>query len=413
VKDQETKPSQTEPAEAPDGTKIPESASVFDGIDCDAPLMSVLVTVELPFWLMVPNGEVSLTVGGAPFALQIDESYVDLFVAEASDSRRTVVYNGPVPPKNALLAEAALSGAALMFRKAKTVLKIQAKCSSDAFAAITEKVPRSRAAYYYFVAFCSAHLPVVNRLIDVYRWATADSMAATVTPRTVPIWRIRNDKGEGFHVCLLQEATWDYKPQMMPFSARNTSGLEATPFVFVDLQTLGASTSEVIEPCELALLDARSFLHRGDYSGAVRRMVTALEVLLERQLRGELAKSYASAEVDARLLASRNDFPGRLRQYQKLSTRTLSDVMQKNLDEIREMRHEIVHRGRVLSYGERHVASKAVDFGRFIYNWLENDPASVQRREKLFGQQALGGIDIGFFQAEITSEGVRVKRPTY
>ena len=82
------------------------------------------------------------------------------------------------------------------------------------------------------------------------------------------------------------------------------------------------------------------------------------------------------------------------------------------LNEIRELRHEIVHRGRVIAYGERHLAARMVDMGRFIYNWLENDPGSVHRRENRFAQKALGGMDLGLFNAEISAEGVRVRRPS-
>jgi len=409
--EQVTKPNQAAPTEPTEEADLPKSFSVFDVIDCDASLVPVLVTVELSFWLMVPNGEVSVTVEGAKFDVRIDESYVDLFVSEASDSRRTVLYNGPIPPKDALIGLAAMSGKSLMFRKAKTVLKIPSKCSSDALYAMAEKSPlRSRAAKYYFVAFCSAHLPVVNRLIDTYRWATADPMVAAVTPRSVPVWYVRNDKGDSFRVYLLPEATWDYKPTKIAFTDRNNPNASATAFAFTDLETLAAAESEIIEPSELALLDARSFLHRGDYSGAVRRAVTALEVLLERQLRVEFAKRYAAFDVEDRLHKSRNDFPGRLRQYQKLTTRTLSAGKCKNLEKIRDLRHEIVHRGRVITYGECNIASKAVDMGRFIYNWLENDPASVKRREKHIAQKTLGGVDFGlFFHADISVDGVRVK----
>lgn len=411
--EQEIMPNQAAPTKTMDRDNLPKSANILNGIDCDASPVPVLVTVELPFWLMVPDGEVVVTVQGAKFAVEINESYVDIFVGEVSDSRRTALYNGPISPKGDLIGQAAMSGASLMFRKAKTVLKIASECSSDALSAMAEGSKRRRIAYYYFVSFCSAHLPIVNRLIEAYRWATADAMAATVTPRSVPVWRIRNDKGEGFLVHLLPEAGWDYKPTGAECNDRSKPNSQTPAFAFADLETLANAVSEIIEPSELALLDAHSFLHRGDYSGAVRRAVTALEVLLERQLQVELTKVNSASDVEDRLRKSRNDFSGRLRQYENLSARSLGTELFIALEDIRNLRHEIVHRGRLMTYGERGIANHAVDTGRFIYNWLENDSASVQRRESRLAQKALGGVDLDFFQAEILADGVRVKRPSF
>ncbi len=412
--EQEVRPNHVASKEPTEGTNLPKSASVLDGIDCDAPLVPVLVSVELPFWLMVPDGEVEVTVEGAKFTVRIDESYVDLFAREASDSRITSCYNGPIPPKDALVGQAAMSGASLMFRKAKTVLTISSKCSSDALSAVADKPQRKRTANYYFVSFCSAHLPVVNHLINAYRWSTADFMVVAVTPRSVPVWRVRSGKGGCINVHLLPEATWDYKPRIEVLNdPDNKSVLQQSPFEFTSIETLATAVSENIEPSELALLDARSFFHQGDYSGAIRRAVTALEVLLERQLRAELSKCYEVSDVEKRLCKSRLNFSKRLGEYEKLSARTLNDKLRQELKDIRELRHEIVHRGRLVTYGERGIAKKAVDMGRFIYNWLENDPTSVQRREKLMAQKALGGIDLGFFYADISPDGVRVKRPVF
>jgi vacuolar-type H+-ATPase subunit C/Vma6 len=54
-------------------------------------------------------------------------------------------------------------------------------------------------------------------------------------------------------------------------------------------------------------MDSLNFMERGDYSGAVRRITTAIEAQTEAALRQELLKRYSPAEVDTRLEQSKND----------------------------------------------------------------------------------------------------------
>ena len=116
-------------------------------------------------------------------------------------------------------------------------------------------------------------------------------------------------------------------------------------------------------------------MERGDYSEAVRRIVTAIEAQTEFLLRKELLKRHALPDVEKKLKASEKDFPGRVRQYQKLSRRKLPDHLHKELTRTRMLRHSIVHNGKRITHGERGQAQRSVDTGRWIFNWLENQPA--------------------------------------
>ena len=81
--------------------------------------------------------------------------------------------------------------------------------------------------------------------------------------------------------------------------------------------------------------------------------------------------------------------------------------MKKELDRIRDLRHSIVHRGRLLMFEERGVANRSVDFARFIFQWLENSTEHRKRRERLLVQRQLG-MHQAFFPAELTPEYVMV-----
>jgi hypothetical protein len=358
---------------------------------------------------MVPDGAFDVPCRGATFRVAITEAYVDLFVGQVTDSRRTTGYNGPASnPRVDILGQAVLKGVAVMSRKCKTVLKIESTCSTDAISALVSREARANAGRLYLMALCAAHLPVVNQVILTYRWLTADPGVMMVSLWDVPIWFVRTPD-DAFRVALIPAAEWDSKPTFTDFGDRDNPKAKRTAFQFTDIPSLANAASKQIEPSEMALLDARSLLQRGDYSGAIRRIVTALEVLLERQLRMQLSQHHAPAEVKARLEASQNDFLGRWRQYEKLSGRSQSQSAMDTLKKIRTMRHQIVHEGRIISHDERGLANWAVDIGRFTYNWLEDDPQRQKDREQHLTQKAIGGNPWLFFGAEIGPMGVRVK----
>jgi len=75
----------------------------------------------------------------------------------------------------------------------------------------------------YWATLCEAHLAVVNELIQRYRMATYDPFAYEVSARDVPIWNLKH-------------------------------------------ATLSSS------PGEFDLLDARSLMERGDFTGAAALM---------------------------------------------------------------------------------------------------------------------------------------------
>ena len=61
---------------------------------------------------------------------------------------------------------------------------------------------------------------------------------------------------------------------------------------------------------EFELLDALNFMERGDYSGAVRRITTAIEAQTEFALRQELLKTHPLPDVEKKLKAQRT-IPGK------------------------------------------------------------------------------------------------------
>jgi hypothetical protein len=145
---------------------------------------------------------------------------------------------------------------------------------------------------------------------------------------------------------------------------------------------LTTASSANATPGEFDLLDARSLMERGDYTGAVRRTVTAIEAVLAWALLGELEKRYSAADAAQRLENTKNDFPGRLAQWRKLAKPAIGQAEFDEFETTRQIRHEIVHRGRRLVHHERGRAQRAVDTGRWLFNKIETKTDRIRLRER-------------------------------
>lgn len=160
------------------------------------------------------------------------------------------------------------------------------------------------------------------------------------------------------------------------------------------------------------MLDARNLMERGDYTGAVRRATSAIEAVVEWRLREELTKQHSEADVDRRLAASENDFPGRLRQLCKLMGPSApSGTLLDEFEETRRVRHDIVHRSRRLTSSEKGRAQRAVDTGRWLFNRIEGKPEREAVRERGLLRSVGRSSMAPRFVTRVGSRGVEVEQP--
>lgn len=379
-------------------------------------LTQVYLYVELPFWLMMDPATIAVEYEGTQFALDICGSQVEIFFDQFSDSRRTLAWRGPqqtsnqwTPPPE-LEALAAETGLGFMSRPCKTVLRLKSQGLAEAFDLPDDgALPReSGERDAYWASLCEAHLPIVNELIQRYRLTTYDYFAYEVSPWDVPVWYVRSGETSRAVVIMPYKA-WDHRPVTIGQPPDGGGESPVRAMQFTDAAKLSVTSTAAAIPGEFELLDARSLMERGDYTGAVRRATTAIEAIVEWRLRKELRKSYAEDEVEKRLIASQNDFPGRFRQLQKLlGTQTLSDSLSTEFEATRRIRHEIVHRGRRLTHQERDRAQRSVDTGRWLFNTIEAIPERARLRD--FGvMKSVGRAALALrLPTRITSVGVEV-----
>lgn len=380
--------------------RILESFTFGDGIDWTSPLVETKVYVELPFWIMTPPGQVDIDWAGTTFTVRICPPWMEVFAGAVTDSRLTAVHQSPwrepgewQPPPD-LAEDLANQQLPWLQRHCKSVLRIKTSAHISAFRDIDDDVepPRAQAELdAYWASLCEAHVPVINELIQRYRLVTYDYFAYEVSPWDVPVWYVVQGK-KHLVARLLPYASWDRKPVIFDRDSPDDPS-KAQEFVFTTAADLANATSDDATPGELDLLDARSLTERGDYTGAVRRTVTAIEALLRWALFKKLEKKYTSEEAEQRTSNTDNDFPGRLAQWRKLAKPEISQEEFDEFERTRQIRHEIVHRGRRLTADQRGRAQQAVDTGRWLYNKIEGKPDRARLRDfgvlKSVGRSAL------------------------
>lgn len=378
-------------------------------------LAQVYLYVELPFWLMVNPTTVAVQYAGAEFLIDVCSPHVEIFFGEFSDSRRSIAWRGPqqasvkwTPPPD-LGALAAENGLGFMSRPCKTVLRLQSQGLSQLFdiPGDVESPWRSSQKAAYWASLCEAHIPIVNELIQRYRLATYDNFAYEISAWDAPVWYVCSGP-KGIASVVMPYKDWDHRPLV----GQPREGSEEPPvgaMQFTSGDELSATSTDAAVPGEFELLDARSLMERGDYTGAVRRATTAVEAIVEWRLRKELLKLFAGDEVEKRLLNSQNDFPGRLRQLRKLvGPETLSDSIVNEFEATRQVRHEIVHRGRRLTHEDRDRAQRSVDTARWLFNSIEAIPSRARLRD-YGGMKSVGRVALApRFPTRITADGVEV-----
>jgi len=162
----------------------------------------------------------------------------------------------------------------------------------------------------------------------------------------------------------------------------------------------------------MELLDAMNFMERGDYSGGVRRITTAIEVIVEAVVGAAVERAEGKPATVKFIERTRTNFPSRVKKYEELSKRKLTEGQSKSLKSIRNLRHRIVHQGYRITSGERGMAQQCVDTGRWLFNWFENEPTRIKIREKRIAYRSLGrDISYGPFRGEITPDGVVISPP--
>jgi hypothetical protein len=389
----------------------PQSFTFGDGIDWNSPVEEAYLYVELPFWLMIPPGPVDVLWSGVAFTIDVCSPWIEEFAEKFTDSRVTCLHQGPLSfkyePPEELAKQLEERGVVRVQRDCKTVLRLKSRAHLHAFRPPTDsEPPRARVEQEaYWASLCEAHIPVVNELIQRYRLKTYDYFAYEVSAWDVPIWYLKV-ANMCARAVLLPYKSWDTKPVIIEDGDAPGDPPKLRQFEWTTTDELSEASSSEATPGEFDLLDARSLMERGDYTGAVRRTVTAIEAALAWALLTELAKLYDSkVEAVAQLRKTDNNFPRRLSQWRKLANPPITQREFDRFGATRQIRHDIVHRARRLTHDDRGLAQFAVDTGRWLFNKIEAKPDRARLRD--YGVlKSVGRVALAIrFPATLTADG--------
>jgi len=387
-------------------------------------LVSAHLAVELPFWLMIPDGKISLAYGKTTVVATINGKFLELSDGPMSlTSKNNAVVIGPGDDVwNREPTEAVVPSRMPVYRPMKTVLVFETEVVADCFEAWRNKanvapgdhtgIRRVNRVMQYLKSLATAHIPFVNRLITSYRSASLDPYAFEVSEWDVPAWFAEH---EGTLVRIGLIPYWDEDT----YPTVNRQGRQV-PFFATSLDEVQLRAGTDVTPGELELLDAYSLMYRGRFGDAVRSAVTAIEVAVEAQLTKLLRQRGRTEEqIKERLSETMNSFFERLQEYEHLSQKRLpgpilSEVpyingvrLRSELDWVRNLRHKVVHEGIRIDVTQRGATLRAVETMSWLFDWLSWDNSlPFEDNENYSFFSMLRGMP--FYPSEYTESGVRV-----
>jgi hypothetical protein len=286
---EETGRSSTSASSSSSSSPVAIPAAVWPGMTLNwgSPFREILLHAELPFWLLVADCSLRVTVRDCTLELSITGRAIEIqrgHVYQDSHSNTAIIEKAEGKPSDR--AAAILGGmkqSRFTLRTTRTLISIKTNVLEDALAAIQEGGRRRVDAQIYFRSFVHAHLPFVNKTINAYRRAGADPFTAEVTEWDIPVWYI--DVDENF----IPISLIPYKDSDSPPVAITPAG-ETNAITFVEANDIEEALNLPEVLGEVDLLDAWSLYYRGRQSDAIRSLITSLEVLVLYRKRADCAK---------------------------------------------------------------------------------------------------------------------------
>ena len=381
--------------------------------------------VELPFWMLVPEGDVELSIRNCLSKTTIYQHALAIYdgpLCLSSHGNLVYVGNGQdVSHLDKIKAP--------VTRPMKTLISFSVSVYEPAISAFLNRrqvkpndhvgIRSVNRSMQYFEALSLAHLEFLNQLITSYRAISYDPFAVEVAEWDVPVWFLRREND----LCVIN---------IMPYA--DSTGFpytiefendEQKEFFATDISSLRNQCEGTIEPGKRELLDAKSLMFRGRYSEAVRTATTAIEVVLESKLREKLSEmDLATEQVEERLALTHNSFFARLEDFESVAKRRVPGPIlshipyinglryKEELGWVRNLRHKIVHEGvRVDRLADRGQALRAVETMTWIYEWIQHEKFGVESTENYAFYNNLRGQPR--YVPEYLPTGIEIKQPNF
>jgi len=362
---------------------------IWSGLDWNSELKEIIFCVELPFWLLMPSCQLPVEYKGFSTTVIIEHEGIEIQRGNqlSRGHSNTIFIGGKTATRDASFSLRDIWGGTLV-RTTRALLYINTYAISDAIDALFNcEGPRRLVGHRYFASLAQGHLPIVNEVINAYRRASIDPYANEVTAWDVPRWIVcHHPVFES--VSLFPHLINDEYPKI-------GEGEKENDYFATDEAALKKHLSQSINPGEIEMLDGWSLFHRGRYGDSIRSFVTAIEVLLESEIRRILSeRGTPEEEIENRLENTRSNFDKRLEDYRSLSKRRVPGPilhclpyingvrLDIELDYTRKLRHRIVHHGHRLDHEFVKPMQRAAETTSWLFDWLLNNGDFESRRNK-------------------------------
>jgi hypothetical protein len=413
--------------------KWPEQIAAMDAEETEfwkGRSVPIQLIVELPFWLLISDCEISLVHDCTTIKVSIRGQYMEVSDGPLFfNSHLRVIHIGPNDNLKAGKEQppAVAKTQAPIYRPMKTVVIFRSEAMEDALVALHEpepvtqqelpKIRRINRAIKYLQTLAYAHIPFLNCLIASYRFTSRDPFAFQVSQWDVPVWFAEHN-GNLVRIGLMPYWNNDWYP-----TTRKFDGNERSAYCATSLDALHVPIGVDVTPGMMEILDAQSLLYRGHLDDAVRSAVTAIEVALESQITKLLtSKGWTKHQIQERLAETWNDFDKRMADYERIGgTRVpgpiLSSIpyingirLKSELSQVRGLRHKIVHEGLRVDIHSRGPMLRAIETMTWLFHWLSWEEGKAQNKSRnytFFEMQR--GMHIPGYPFEYRGSGVVVE----
>lgn len=356
----------------------------------------ITVYMGLPFWLRIADNFRLVYDDG--HKLIVRNNFWKLWIYEIRNDYRTLLYIGS---KEFFYKDNSKEGKQIkekiikkkipaLWQRCKTVIEI--RWQDKSFAEGLKKRNKLGIKKYIFQIL----LPHVDDFIEKYRMLTFDQMVYRISQWDIPMIFFRINEESVYSINTYDYLSWHEIPLVGEYGKPDTF----KPFYLISEPEKNWKHCDNFPnrfSYEMELLDAYNFKIRGNYEDALRKAVTAFEVLLDKKIRDALIKKgkteeEADEEIEKNYLWSRKKA-----LFSKIVGKKLEDIISNELldviEKARNLRHKIVHKGRKILPSERGEVRFFLDHLRFAINSLEENSDYSLKRDKLLLQSNLELVD--------------------
>ena len=356
----------------------------------------VTIYIELPFWVRVLD---NFCVGyDDGHELTVRNNFWKLWIYEVRFDYQSLLYIGPKEffykdnsEKSKQIREKFLKREIpFLWQKCRTVVEINFRDKN--FIQLLKEKNKFKIKKFIFQTL----LPHINDFIERYRMITFDQMVYKIAPWDVPMVFFQINNEHVYQINTYDYLLWNEIPMISEYGKPKT----LQPFYLIDNPEMVWTNYQSVGkwfPYEMELLDAYNFKNRGDYESAIRRAVTAIEISLDMKIKnGLMDRGMLETAADVKI-TNTVSWKEKKKLFKKATSKRIEDIIGDNLlgviENARQLRHDVVHKGRIIKPSERGQVRCFIDHIRFAINSIEDNPEYAKKRDMLLLKSKIEFVD--------------------